>query len=149
MHNLPPSSPGSARCRLEWRPSRWQCGGQLLITALAPWALCNSALPASLHWPASLLALALGVGGAWRYARQPAQALVIPPGRGAITLDGQALEAVRLVQQGPLLQLVWGKRGRQRRRLFWPDTLGPAQRRELRLAVQARHISRSRPAMAP
>lgn len=149
MPSPPRSSPGSAPCRLEWRPSRWQCGAQLLITALAPWMLCSSDLPAGLHWPASLLALVVGGGQAWRYWRTPAQRIVILPGEALAQVDGKAVKDLQLSDRGVLLQLAWRQQGRRRWRLFWPDTLAPASRRELRLAVRARCISRSRPAVAP
>jgi toxin CptA len=149
MPSPPRSSPGSAPCRLEWRPSRWQCGAQLLVAALAPWALCSSDLPAELHWPASLLALMLGGGQAWRYRRTPAQRIVILPGEASARVDGQTVEDLQLSDRGVLLQLAWRRQGRRHWRLFWPDTLPPALRRELRLAVRAHCISRSRPAVAP
>lgn len=149
MPSPPRSSPGSAPCRLEWRPSRWQCGAQLLITALAPWALCSSDLAPALRWPAALLALAVGLAQAWRYWRLPAQRIVIAPGPDPATVDGEEVGALQLSDRGVLLQLAWRQHGRLQRRLFWPDTLASAQRRELRLAVRAHCISRSRPAVAP
>ncbi|MCC7635898.1 hypothetical protein [Stenotrophomonas rhizophila] len=149
MPSPPHSSPGSAPCRLEWRPSRWQCGAQLLITALAPWALHASALPGAWWWPASLLVVAGGGLQAWRYWRQPALAIVIAPGPAPARVAGQAVQDLQLSDRGVLLQLGWRQGGRHRWRLFWPDTLAPARRRELRLAVRAHCISRSRPAVAP
>lgn len=149
MPSPPRSSPASAPCRLEWRPSRWQCGAQLLITALAPWALCSSDLPPPLRWPAALLALAVGGAQAWRYWRTPPRRLVIAPGSGPAMVDGDEVAALQLSDRGLLLQLAWRQHGRVRRCLFWPDTLAPAQRRELRLAVRAHCISRSRSAVAP
>ena len=149
MPSPPRSSPGSAPCRLEWRPSRWQCGAQLLITALAPWALCSTDLPAPLRWPAAVVALLAGGAQAWRYWQTPAQCIVIVPGQGPAAVDGAEVSGLQLSDRGVLLQLAWCQHGRVQRRLFWPDTLTPAQRRELRLAVRAHCISRSRPAVAP
>lgn len=149
MPSLPRSLPGSAPCRLEWRPSRWQCGAHWLITALLPWAVCNTDLADRWHWPVALLAVAMGATGAWRYGRMPAEAIVIPPGDAPAQVDGQPVDDLQLSDRGVLLQLAWRQQGHRRWRLFWPDTLTPAQRRELRLAVRARCISRSRPAVAP
>ena len=39
MPNSPTSSPGSAPCRLEWRPSRWLLALLALISGLAPAAV--------------------------------------------------------------------------------------------------------------
>ncbi len=149
MPSPPRSSPGSAPCRLEWRPSRWQCGAQLLMTALAPWALYRTAVPDGWHGPAAVLAVAWGLAQAWRYWHAPTRSIVIPPDDAPAQVDGEPVQDLQLSDRGVLLQVAWRCRGRRYWRLFWPDTLSPAQRRELRLAVRTHCISRSRPAVAP
>jgi toxin CptA len=145
MPNSAHSSPGSAPCRLEWRPSRWQAAAQVLFALLMPWAATATALPAAAQWPLGLLAGASAALQAWRYARRPPCDIVIPVGEGAAQVDGQPVDALALHDRGPLLQLSWRLHGRRQARLFWPDTLTLAARRELRLAVQARPIPCSRP----
>ncbi|MEE7566640.1 hypothetical protein HH297_09445, partial [Xanthomonas sp. Kuri4-3] len=57
--------------------------------------------------------------------------------------------AFRVEWRGPLAQLSWRDGRRRERLLFWPDTLPPAQRRELRLAAGAHAISSRPRQMAP
>ncbi len=149
MPSRPLSSPGSAPCRLEWRPSRWQFRAQVLLAVLVPWALSLSNLPAPRwQWAAGTVVLASLVEAAWQVRRCPRH-LLIPPGEAAVMVDGRPVEAFAARFRGPLVQLRW-RQGRHRHALlFWPDTLSAAQRRELRLAVSGRCISRSRRAMAP
>lgn len=149
MPSPPRSSHGSAPCRLEWRPSRWQCAAHWLMAALTPWALCSSAVPAPWCWLATPLALGWGAAQAWRYGHLPALSIVVPPGQDLAEVAGEPVQDLQLSDRGVLLQLAWRCHGRRHWRLFWPDTLAPAQRRELRLAVRAHCISRSRPAVAP
>ena len=139
----------SALCQLEWRPSRWQCAAHALMVLLMPVAMLATGLPAHLRWPCALLASALAAGQGWRYARQPGLRLVIPSGEDPVTVDGEAVDDLSLHDRGPLLQLSWRRGRRREHRLFWPDTLPAPARRELRLAVRSRYISRSRPAVAP
>ncbi|MGY8563355.1 hypothetical protein L0938_08045 [Paracidovorax citrulli] len=139
------SSPGSAPCRLEWRPSRWQLAAHLLFAALMPWVAFASALPAPARWPLGLLAAATAAGQGWQYARRRPRAIVIPARDSPACVDGQPVDALILHDRGPLLQLCWRAGGRRQACLFWPDTLPAPQRRALRLAIRARPISRSRP----
>lgn len=139
------SSPRSAPCRLEWRPSRWQLAAHLVFALLMPWAATASALPAAAQWPLGLLAAAVAAGQGWWHTRRPPLAIVIPHGDAPARVDDQVVEALTLHDRGPLLQLGWRAQGRRRACLFWPDTLPGPRRRELRLAMQARPISRSRP----
>ncbi|MFI8717730.1 hypothetical protein ACIGHF_07545 [Stenotrophomonas sp. NPDC077464] len=145
MPSSPTSSPGSAPCRLEWRPSRWQLAAHLLFAALMPWVAHASALPPLAQWPLGLLAAAIVSGQAWRYARRRPHAIVIPASDRPACVDGQPVEALALHDRGPLLQLCWRCHGRRQACLFWPDTLTATRRRELRLAIRSRPISRSRP----
>ena len=145
MPSSPPSSPGSAPCRREWRPSRWQTAAHLLFAVLLPWAVQASALPAAAHWPLGLLAAAGGALQGWRYRRRPMRSILIPPGDSPAQIDGEPVEGISLHDRGPLLQLSWRQHGRRQACLFWPDTLPPPRRRELRLAIRARPIPRSPP----
>lgn len=145
MPSSPTSSPGSAPCRLEWRPSRWQVAAHVLFALLMPWVATASALPSAAQWP---LGLAAGAGTAWqgwRHARRRPRAFVIPPGDRPAQVDGEPVEGISLHDRGPLLQLSWRQHGRRQACLFWPDTLPPPRRRELRLAIRARPIPRSPP----
>ncbi|MBD9367943.1 hypothetical protein IB242_04515 [Xanthomonas sp. XNM01] len=150
MPNSPPSSPISAPCRLEWRPSRWLGAILLSLSVLAPLSVLASGLPRAAAWP---LAAAVGVGGLYRWrverARPPA-VLVLPPGAQPATFDGIELRDVALAWRGRLAFVVMRTReGRRTRRVWWPDTLPAASRRELRLAVRARQASRPPPPVAP
>ncbi|MBD3825687.1 MULTISPECIES: hypothetical protein [Stenotrophomonas] len=149
MPSRPRSSPGSAPCRLEWRPSRRQCRVQVLLAMLVPWALSMSDLP-SPHWQwvAGTVVMASLVEAAGQVRRRPRH-LLVPPGEAAVMVDGRPVEAFVVRFRGPLVQLRWRQGWRRHALLFWPDTLSAAQRRELRLAVGTRCISRSRRAMAP
>ncbi len=150
MPRPPRSSPGSAPCRLEWRPSRWQCRAQLLIGALLPWALVASDLREGWGLPLGLLAMAAAWAQAWWQARQPPCAILLPAGEGAVRVDGEPVSELCLRSRGGLVQLGWRcPAGHRQWRLFWPDTLTPAKARELRLAAQAHCISRSPRAVAP
>ncbi|WP_411850650.1 hypothetical protein ACLB90_17535 [Stenotrophomonas sp. LGBM10] len=149
MPSRPLSSPGSAPCRLEWRPSRWQCRAQVLLVALVPWALALSDLPGPRWQMVAAAAVLVGVAEARWQVRRPCRRLLIPPGDAAVTVDGRPVEAFAARFRGPLVQLRWRQGWRRHALLFWPDTLPAAQRRELRLAVGNRCISRSRRAMAP
>jgi toxin CptA len=145
MPSSPSSSPGSAPCRLEWRPSRWQAAAHLLFALLMPWAAIASALPAAAQWPLGLLTGAGVAWQGWRYVRRAPQVVLIPHGDAPAQVDGQPVDALALHDRGPLLQLSWRQRGRRQACLFWPDTLPPQRRRELRLAIRARPIPRSPP----
>lgn len=139
------SSTRSAPCRLDWRPSRWQLAAHLVFALLMPWAATASALPAAAQWPLGLLAAAMAAAQGWRHARRPPLAILIPHDNAPARVDDQVVEALTLHDRGPLLQLAWRRQGRREACLFWPDTLTGARRRALRLAMQARPISRSRP----
>jgi len=116
-----------------------------VFAALMPWAATATALPGAAQWPLGLLAAAMAAGQGWRHARRPPCTLVIPSGEGPACVDGQPVEGLTLHDRGPLLQLGWRQDGRRQACLFWPDTLPAPRRRELRLAIQARPISCSRP----
>jgi plasmid maintenance system antidote protein VapI len=68
----------------------------------------------------------------------------------AAYLDGVPVEQVEVQWRGPLAFVSWkGRDGRRQRLSWWPDTLPPARRRELRLAANATDTAPHRSAMAP
>ena len=142
------SSNASACCHLEWRPSR-QVGACLLALALlAPFSLMASDVPTRWGVPFALLALTIGVRDWRRYRRQLPMDLRIPAGRGQATAEGRPVQGLRVAWRGPLCFLRWRDGGRRERRVFWPDTLDAAGRRELKLALQRRESARVGATMA-
>jgi len=121
----------------------------LVVLLAAPWLLRATELPPRLLMPAVLLAWLMGLAElAWRQRRPRVQVLLpVPP--DPLQVAGQGVDAPRLVVRGPWLLLLWREDRRRRRLLFWPDVLDPGQRRELRLAVAARAVSRRPRTMAP
>ncbi len=150
MPNSQRSSPISAPCRLEWRPSRWLGAILLSLSVLAPLAVLASGLPRALAWPLALGACLAGAWRWWRETRRLPALLVVPPGETPASFDGIALSGLEFHWRGRLLFVAMRTLdGRRQRRVWWPDTLPAAARRELRLAVQARQASRPSPPMAP
>ncbi|MBK0013950.1 hypothetical protein [Stenotrophomonas sp. S41] len=144
-----PSCRRSSPSRLEWRPSRLQAGAQALILLAAPWLLRASALPEDRYWPVLVAVWLLGLAQlGWRL-RRPARRLELTTLPAPLQLEGADIDAPRLVVRGPWLLLHWCVDGRRGRLLFWPDVLDQRQRRELRLAVSARSVSRRPRTMAP
>ena len=141
-----PADVGAAA--LAWRPSRWLAAALAGAGALAACAVLASGVPPAVAWPLAGLALAHGLGSACRYRRQPACCLRWPAGR-APELDGRAMDDVSLHWRGPLAFLRWREGGRTRRLAWWPDTLPPAARRELKLLAQAAADTPATPSMAP
>jgi len=115
--------------RLEWRPSRWVIGALLGLAVLAPVAVLASEMPRMVAVPSAVAAFAWGAVGAWRESRKPARELLWPAGGGTPELDGVALDGAALEWRGPLAFLRWPGG----RLSWWPDTLPPAARRELRI----------------
>ncbi|OBU67477.1 hypothetical protein A9K58_09880 [Stenotrophomonas maltophilia] len=144
-----PSCRRSSPSSLEWRPSRLQAAAQLAVLLAAPWLLRASELPPPLLPPAIMLAWVAGMGElVWRLRRPHAQVLLPAPPE-PLQVAGQEIDAPHLVVRGPWLALHWREGRRRRRLLFWPDVLDSRQRRELRLAVAARAVSRRPRSMAP
>ena len=157
MPNSTPSSnrsahfrtrPDGASARIRWRPSR------LLQVALGALTVCAcvsvwlSELPLLLACIATPLLLAAGALRIRHEARRPARLLVIDVG-GTVSLDGRPLDGARLHWRGPILRLDWREDGRGHALLWWPDTLPPARRRELRLASAALAAPPRTESMAP
>ncbi|HIE0126769.1 TPA: hypothetical protein ACXI73_001859 [Stenotrophomonas maltophilia] len=149
MPTRSPSCRRSSPSSLEWRPSRLQAAAQLAVLLAAPWLLRASDLPSRLLVPAVVLAWSVGLAElAWRQ-RRPRVPLLMPPLPEPMRVGGQEVEAPRLVVRGPWLLLLWHRDQCRQRLLFWPDVLDSGQRRELRLAVAARAVSRRPRTMAP
>ncbi|MBB6064809.1 hypothetical protein [Pseudoxanthomonas broegbernensis] len=125
--------------------------GLLVLSLLTPMAVLASDLPRAGAWPLALAACAHGLWQAWREARRAPRYLVLAvAAQGADTLDGRPLQACELAWRGPLAFVrAVDAQGRAQRLVWWPDTLPPALRRELRLAVRARAVSRGHRSMAP
>ena len=151
MHAPPISSPPSAPCRLEWRPSRWLLAALVALSVLAPLSILGSDMPRPWAWPAAALAALYAALLLRREARRPPCALLIPPqGSVAASIDGQPVAALQVDWRGPLAFVRWrDAHGRVGRLAWWPDTLPAPARRELRLAAQARAASSAPPQMAP
>lgn len=149
MRTPSPSCRRSSPSSLEWRLSRLQAVAQLSVLLATPWLLHASDLPPRLLTPAVLLAWAIGLAElAWRL-RRPRARVLLPALPDPLQVAGQDIDAPRLVVRGPWLLLLWREDRRRRRLLFWPDVLDSGQRRELRLAVAARSVSRRPRSMAP
>ena len=143
------SSNVSAPCRFELRPSRALAGVMLMLAVLVPWAALSSALPALVGGIMAFVTACFALALAVRELRRTAQAVVIDTS-GAATIDGQPVEALRIDWRGTLGFVSWrDAAGRIHRRSLWPDTLSPALRRELRLAVPASGAVRGTDSMSP
>lgn len=140
----------SAPCRLEWRRSRLLA---VLLAGLGAFAAAGtvaSGFPLPLSVPIGVVALTYGGRLGWLEWRRPALELVIPAGGARPTLDGEPMHALDVQWRGPLATLQWRDAAGHRRYLHgWPDNLGAAARRELRLAMAARVPTRASRSMAP
>jgi toxin CptA len=120
-----------------------------MLGALAAFA----ALVCELPWPVSLpIAAAAAFGGvelAERELLRPTLDLVIPH-HGDAMIDGVLVHELQVHWRGPLAFLQWrDAAGLRHRRQGWPDNLGAASRRELRLAMAARAPAHSPRSVAP
>ena len=149
MQSSTHSSPESAPCRLDWRPSRWPVLALLILAPLAAGCALLSGVPRPLGWLLAVAALALGLRRARLLAGRRAHALVLDAEGGA-ALDGAAVRAWQVAWRGPLaiIELV-DAQGRRCWLDWWPDTLAAQARRELRLAGQRARAARHTPPMAP
>lgn len=143
-------SNGSASCRLEWRPSRLLQAGLLVLGTLAAFCVVASEMPRIAAWPLALMAALYGLLLARREARRPMLAFWFPGDGRPATVDGQRVEHVQVTWRGPLAFVRWrAGAGRWQRHAWWPDTLPPRARRELRLATGQPAAVRHRAGMAP
>lgn len=122
-------------CRLAWRPSRWECGGVLLLGTCAVLGVLASGVP----WPWAVVlanvAGLLAVTQAHRGRRRGVRRLVFAD---SATLDGVPLDTCDVTWRGPLAFLrVRDADGRTHRLAWWPDTLPRRRRRALRRAIDA------------
>ncbi|AZR22986.1 hypothetical protein [Xanthomonas vasicola] len=150
MLPTPHSSPISAPCRLEWRPSRWLICALGVLAMLALYAVWRSGVPLWLAVVLSAYALLAGGKALRQLLRPPVRQLLVPWTETPASIDGVQIEGLQVRWRGPLAVVWWTwADGRCERLHFWPDTLPPPQRRELRLAAQAHAISSRRPLVAP
>ena len=130
-----PDPHDAAALRLDWRPSRWVMAALIVLSVLAPFAALHSDAPRAMAWPLAATAAAWGLWSALREACRPDRCLALGA-RGGASLDRHPLAVATFQWRGPLLFLHWRDTAGQGGRLaWWPDTLPPAKRRELRLAA--------------
>jgi toxin CptA len=148
MPNSPTSSHASAPCRLEWRPSRWLTLALFALGLLAALGVVASEMPLVFSIPLALAAAGEGARLARRESRRASRWLVVT-GDGCATLDGVAIGGIHLRWRGPLafVRFQVGN-GRRQRLVWWPDTLPPHERRELRLAIPVQPAAQPGPSMA-
>ncbi|UXA48834.1 hypothetical protein [Xanthomonas prunicola] len=150
MSPTPHSSPISAPCRLEWRPSRGLICALGVLMVLAVWAVWRSGVPLWLAVALSAYAVLAGGRALRLLLRSPVRQLLVPWTETPASIDGVQMEGLQVRWRGPLAVVSCTRAdGRCERLHFWPDTLPAAQRRELRLAAQAHAISSGRPQVAP
>lgn len=142
------SSNASPPLRLELAPSR------ALACALAALGIASGAglVLTDLPAPAALLlapvAIAWGLVLARRELRRATDVLVLRAD-GVVVANGVVVDAFRLDWQGVLARLDWRVKGRRHVRVAWPDVLGAAVRRELRLWALGRDVRAMTAAVAP
>ncbi|MGJ4802161.1 hypothetical protein [Luteimonas sp. SDU82] len=120
-----------------------------MLGLLAAASLLLSDLPGGVAWPAAVSACACGLWLWRRECQRPALVFVFCPG-AAPRVDDQPAAGFALQWRGPLAFASWrDARGRRHHRAWWPDTLPPASRRELRLAAPVSRHARGGASMAP
>lgn len=135
--------------RLDWRPSRWVIAALGAIGLLGALAIFGSDMPRLLAWPLALAAAGHAAWSARRESRRPHCQLVWPMDAEPM-IDGQILQHAQLRWRGPLAFLRWrDDAGRRHHLAWWPDTLPPRARRELRLAAASCASTHPRASMAP
>ena len=116
---------------------------------LAASSAVASDLPRWLAWPLAVVALANGLRLARHEARKPRRAVVISDNGALVFVDAARVERFAVRWRGPLAFASWcDGHGRTGRLLWWPDTLRPASRRELRLAAAGPAAARPAQSMA-
>lgn len=135
-----PSSSSSSACRIDWRASRWLACALVALGMMAALSLWFSALPLVAKLAALPLAVAEGLRLARRHLAQPPLAVDWLGGDEPAYLTGPGgvvrLDHITARLRGPLASLSGhDAQGNLRRLGWWPDTLGAAGRRQLRLAA--------------
>lgn len=143
------SSRISAPCRLEWRPSIWLMAALALLGLLAPLSIALSDIPLVLAVPGGAAAALWALVQLLRERRRQHREVVIAAFPSPLRVDGMVVEQMQLECRGPLTVLAWSGTLGRGHLLFWPDTLSRAQRRELRLALDARRVSQLPAQVAP
>lgn len=142
--------PAPVRAEIPWRPSRWLLALLAAMTPLAAFAVLASEMPRIAAWPLALAAFGHGLALLRREAHRPVRVFVFSGAAVPVSLDGGPIADAALRWRGPLAFLRWrDARGRVRRLAWWPDTLPPARRRELRLAAPDPQAARHAATMAP
>ena len=137
------------RASIDWRPSRWLSAAILLLGLLAGVSLVLSDLPGHVAWPGAMLAAGYGAWASRRECRVPARSFLFRAGAPPL-VDGVPVECFVLQWRGPLAFARWrDAQGRMRSCAWWPDTLPPPRRRELRLAAPAARDAGCTGSMAP
>ena len=136
---MTPSSDTSSTFRIDWRPSRVLLAALMLMAVLSAIALALSDLAPWAVATLSILAITHALRLTWREARRPASVLVLTrEGARLVSSDGltpEPLHDLRWHLRGPIAVL-WARHtgGRRLCLSWWPDTLPPTVRRQLRLA---------------
>ena len=129
--------------RLEWRRSRWMATGLCVLCVAALTALWLSALPPFVCGVGSAMALAYSGWQLRREFRRPRCVLCWRGGESEWLVESsgrvQSLRHVGAAIRGGIAVLTLADpTGRQRRYVWWPDTLDARGRRALRLAIASR-----------
>ncbi|HZH43101.1 MAG TPA: hypothetical protein VEY50_03340 [Lysobacter sp.] len=142
------SSTASASCRIEWRPSPALAGALIALGLLGGVGVWTSEAPRGLAMPLALAAPLVGVMQARQELRRPRRDVAVAT--ECVHVDGVRVQRAAVRWRGPLATLVWTDvGGHEQRLLWWPDTLGAADRRALRLAMSTPPARHRGPTMAP
>lgn len=138
----------SPDCRIELRPSRSLAACLVALGALGAvsWFMSDASF-----LPVALGALAWSAGAAVyarRELRRPVSTLVLGAD-GLAHVDGRPVEGFSVDWRGALFTMSWLEGGRRVRRLAFPDALGAAERRQLRLSAPQRRERVRTAAVAP
>lgn len=135
------TAPDGRPARVPWRPSRWLVAALALLGAAGALALGLSALPPAAMWMAAPASMAAGLLLARREWRRPPCILTIDAAGAPGLRCGDRDEPAILLSsalRGPLAVVRLRTAGGKCMVLtWWPDTLPPAARRALRLALPA------------
>ncbi|GAB1596234.1 hypothetical protein PAGU2638_19130 [Lysobacter sp. PAGU 2638] len=133
---------------LELRPSRALSIALMALGVVGAAGMFLTDLPTWTALIASPVCFAWGLALARKERRRVSQRLVLRAD-GTAWLDDVAIEALQVDWQGPIAALAWTRDGRRERAVAWPDVLGAASRRELRLWLLTRPSRAGTAAVAP